>query len=1184
MNSKNILNIKYENLVNKYSDIELLPTFNKICFAQNLLKEMNSLKERFDDNKNKMISQIEQNCYKYYKKKITAKEIYDYFESNNLQEHIDYKLINNTENSLNKKSYSSVYEFLFFIRNNFSSVVKIINKCDLIYHKNLSYFFVHLFYEDTSTYSFFQEEILILSYYIFESLIIERMPKELKFCNIIINDDFYLDFCFYFMNSLTKKADIRNYFCSFLSDLILKIENYENNLSPDIKIISKDLGIKEIIEKDNKKNKLMKIKTVDERQIMKTKKRIKEMINNSNNDLKRKINSNDQIPKKYKNESNFFDFEVIEINTNAYLEERKNKNGSFFDRENITMQYIYEKLVNYENMKNKKAQEYAISYYLENLLTEITGEGEPVEIYSNIILRNKLKLLKINGDEKSLQKIISSFKNNYDFITSFINILLFKIKENIKSLPYILKCIFKLIDEIFKKKYSLERPEIYNFNILIFKARLYLGSIILPLLYNADSTGIFVDKIISKVAKENLNLIVEIIKKGISGNLFLVEDEGFTIYNKYLINIMPKIFEIIINMNQEFIMPDYINKLINKDNKNTYNYFDEKKEEKIQFQSICISPLEIKIFREILEKNKDPFIIHNKNKEEKYIFKSFLSKSKDFIYDENISKKKINYYIFTKINYKPDFDNQIKAIIQDSFEIFFQNQNNDDVFKFKKCLSVVLTYINYLQKEEFVSLIQRKEEINLLKNNQIVDYYNSKKNLLYKNTKFEVKSKIKKIEVKTQDDLTFIKKNLKKIGEQRFQNLEKMGRFFMQRKSIINSIHEIKEDIDFKKLILPKISSKIISELYFNPQKIKSHRILFCISYIQEHINDLPFEYKQQNYKNIFDEIIQETIFMIKELQNNILKAFYDKIRNSEKLNLVLNKDFEQIKNLEIYSYAGYLFNKIIVKGNFTITKKKRGEEEIIENVQLELNKVTNKNMNIDTIQSFVDKMPNFNKNTENNNDILEFEKKLKIDEILKLYFNELKNVVKNEKIISRFSEEDILLIIYELENYILLKLYGKLYPKKETKADIFFYKKSCRLDFIKPENLINNKKMINEKLLQFAINDIKEMNRQLTPIDKIKNFWKAIDILKNSMTFNSGKTDLGLDDTLPFIIYIVLKSKLKNICTTLDYCTTYINQEFAKKNYGNLLIQLDMVIKIIQNMKYNELINVSKEQFGNDE
>ena len=71
-----------------------------------------------------------------------------------------------------------------------------------------------------------------------------------------------------------------------------------------------------IIEKDNKKNKLMKIKTVDERQIMKTKKRIKEMINNSNNDLKRKINSNEQIPKKYKNESNFFDFEVIEINNN----------------------------------------------------------------------------------------------------------------------------------------------------------------------------------------------------------------------------------------------------------------------------------------------------------------------------------------------------------------------------------------------------------------------------------------------------------------------------------------------------------------------------------------------------------------------------------------------------------------------------------------------------------------------------------------------------------------------------------------------------------------------------------------------------------------------------------------------------------------------------------------------------
>ena len=108
-------------------------------------------------------------------------------------------------------------------------------------------------------------------------------------------------------------------------------------------------------------------------------------------------------------------------------------------------------------------------------------------------------------------------------------------------------------------------------------------------------------------------------------------------------------------------------------------------------------------------------------------------------------------------------------------------------------------------------------------------------------------------------------------------------------------------------------------------------------------------------------------------------------------------------------------------------------------------------------------------------------------------------------------------------------------------------------------------------------------MDKKQTPIDKINSFGKASDILKNSMTFNSGKKDLGLDDTLSFIIYIILKSEFKNIYTTLNYCTMYINQELGKKHYGNLLTQLQMVINIIKNLKYNDLINVTQEEFGKD-
>ena len=371
-----------------------------------------------------------------------------------------------------------------------------------------------------------------------------------------------------------------------------------------------------------------------------------------------------------------------------------------------------------------------------------------------------------------------------------------------------------------------------------------------------------------------------------------------------------------------------------------------------------------------------------------------------------------------------------------------------------------------------------------------------------------------------------------------------------------------------------------MSEIYYNPERGNSQRIIFCISYIQEYINDLPKKYSENNFKKIFLDILKEPEILIKELQYNILNKYHSKIRNSEKLNLISTKDSVQIKNMERNAYIGYLFNKIKLIGNLkvNIVNKK------INSVKIELNP-NNKSieMNLDTIQSFVDKMPNF-KHYETNEDIINLEKKLKIDEIINNYFKEINNLVKDEKIISRFSADEKSLIEYELENYVLFKLYDKLFPTKSTKEDQFFYKKCSRLSFVKPENIIKNKKMINEKLLEISVNYISEMDKKLTPLDKIKIFGKAIDILKNSMTFNSGKADLGLDDTLPFIIYILLKSKQEKIYTNFNYCNLFINPEFSKGHYGSMLTQLGMVMDIIKNMKYNELIGVSEQQFGKDE
>lgn len=79
-------------------------------------------------------------------------------------------------------------------------------------------------------------------------------------------------------------------------------------------------------------------------------------------------------------------------------------------------------------------------------------------------------------------------------------------------------------------------------------------------------------------------------------------------------------------------------------------------------------------------------------------------------------------------------------------------------------------------------------------------------------------------------------------------------------------------------------------------------------------------------------------------------------------------------------------------------------------------------------------------------------------------------------------------------------------------------------------------------------------------------------------------KKELGIDDTIKPLIYILLKTRPKNIFTNYNYCQSFLNADLAKKQFGILLTQIYMIMRIIKDMKYNELIGVTEKQFGKDE
>ena len=130
--------------------IEKLPTYKKVCLLQGLLKEIKSIRTRFEDNKKFILGKIKKNCYNYYKSKIGMKDVYDYSLSNNHEKHKNYIVLENSKEKLST-NYDILYNILFFLRDNNEIMINIINNCPPNSFEQLSDFLVNFFYEENKS-------------------------------------------------------------------------------------------------------------------------------------------------------------------------------------------------------------------------------------------------------------------------------------------------------------------------------------------------------------------------------------------------------------------------------------------------------------------------------------------------------------------------------------------------------------------------------------------------------------------------------------------------------------------------------------------------------------------------------------------------------------------------------------------------------------------------------------------------------------------------------------------------------------------------------------------------------------------------------------------------------------------------------------------------------------------------
>ena len=1182
----------------EFERIEKLSTFDKIIKLQNLLKEVTSKKIRFEANKDKILANINKNTFKYYESKINMKEIYDYCQSDNLEEYIKYILISDPITYFNDKGtnlYNDIYNFLFLIRNNNKMMLKLIDKCDKEDYENLCNYLVNFCYEDTINSSFIQEELMLLIYLILEK-IITKLPNQIS--NNENNISFELfrkdeSIMYHILRSLSRKADVRNFLCSILVDVINNMQEIRKNLSFDLNISKKNLEINDdsisnilsdsfddsIFSKFTKMNVVHRHYTIkynnpNKLRLPSIKKEEQISKKETNDDLTILLKDENIIDKKKEKEDKK-DNEKIDEDPKNKIEENKDiffipenitddelnkiKIDSFFETNNVTLTYLQNKYNEVKSTTKNNSINSAMRDFLNMLIKDIQ-EGKE-EIYSSKKMINYLKLMILNWEkeenkekfQETAQEKVINIKNNYNLITKFIDDIFSKLKENITTIPVIIKCILNIIEQLLNKKY-IERKAtklITNYQKYIFKSNIFFGNFVLSSLKNLDYNGIFVSDIISKTTFENLNIIINIFDKMLSGKLFSNCPE--VLYNSYIIETLPKFFEIIDSVEKNFKLPDVLQRLVNTytDIKNTkreqdfeYDYFFEKNEE-IQYQSLCFDLDNLLILMKLAKKNIEE--LNNYSEEEKLIIGKIYG-YENFLVDLNkknrTNEKKCEFFYMVKINFNTKTDKRINSILRDDFTVINQTQNINTVSFMKKCLIEVLEYAAVINKYNFIYFIQNLKR----------DIYNHDINkfLFRKNRQLEYEN----------------------IINENNKNFE------------INEEEFMENSLNFNKVLIHNILEFLKLEIGTNYNDLKTQRIVFCAFYAQTNLINLPEEYKENNYYKLIIELIKEAMEKLNFLNSNILNQLYNKIKEGNKLNLIITSNYFQAKSLEKFKCIEYLYNKSLLPFIFKIEKD---ENNIIKKVEYinkeEMKKEDNNPEGEKTNKNKLKEIfPNFRKYEDTIDDIVKLEEDCLMADSLKEYFKELKKLIKTEKIIKRFSKEEIETISVELENHILYKLYDKLYPLKFSKMDNKFYKKCCRLKFIKPENIITDKNIYNEHLWKFSMDYLNEINKKYTPKDKLKVVLKAFSILQNSITFSSGKKELGVDDTIKPLIYVLIKSQPQNIFTNYSYCQLFLNDNLCKTQYGILLTQLYMIMNIIKDMKYTDLIGVSEEQFGKDD
>ena len=503
-----------------------------------------------------------------------------------------------------------------------------------------------------------------------------------------------------------------------------------------------------------------------------------------------------------------------------------------------------------------------------------------------------------------------------------------------------------------------------------------------------------------------------------------------------------------------------------------------------------------------------------------------------------------------------------------------------------------------ISKSTVSKMISKKQLIEKLKN-KIQKYYDyqfisDKTEIKYflltdliKNEKF---GKIMNIKNKKYFNL----KELKQIEseEQKIENnIIKVKNFFF---ALLYNYEPLSKNI-FKEGKLSDIIS-ILKELKKHPNIISyidnNNNIPsnWYINSLLQYLPKLPKNLKENDFEELLNELEFDISNSIKQINYNELsklnqyykeieieKSYYEKMKNI--LNDInLNKKVEDIiKNEEIILHLKITKNKSIDFFSTIVNEK----------IFLKLFKNFDKTNNIikTTINSFINDFPkidiyeiddNYDNDNDNVYNILSEIAKQKIPEIIENYFNLIKIHLKEKDIVDENNLDNVCNKIYD---YIMERLYDKLFPKEPLFTDIKIFRNCYKHVWVELSNLIKDNNYILDDYLFDSCNWLKLFENEKSPRKKLIYLNELYNCVYKLAQFNGDKVD-GADDEMPLLLYTLIKSKPQFIFSNCKYTELFLgNKKFTIE--GSQLTKIIGICIKLSNLNGEDFHNINISEYN---